>query len=81
MNEKLPPGTRLDLQLNITENAKPILVQGRIVWTKEISGKFAKQTKQRLFAAGIKFIQIKPADEAILRSFISQRIKNTAKQN
>ena len=75
LNEKLLPETILDLQLKIPNNTRPVFVQGKIVWVKEISKKFIKQKEQRLFATGIKFTRIKPNDEAVLHNFINERIK------
>lgn len=80
LNEKLFPGTVLDLQLNIPESSRPIFVQGKIVWVKEIAKRFIKPKGQRIFAAGIQFIQINPEDVATLHSYINQRVKNVQKE-
>ena len=81
LNEKLAPGTILHFELNIPESSKPIFAQGEAVWAKEISEKFIKQKEQRLFATGVKFTQVKPGDEAILRNFINQKMKNGVEQS
>ena len=78
LNEKLFPGTQLSLQLDVPKAQRPILVQGEIVWVKEIPAKFAKEArdrKERFFATGVKFVQVKPEDETKLREFINERIK------
>ncbi len=80
LREKLFPGTVLKMQLNIPQSPQPIFVQGEIVWVKEISHKFTNERKERFFATGIKFIQISPEDEGILRRFISQRIEDKPEQ-
>ena len=76
LREKLFPGTVLKMQLNIPQSKQPIFVQGEIVWVKEISHQFTNERKERFFATGIKFVQINPKDEAILRSFIDQKLKD-----
>jgi len=76
LNEKLLPETTLQLQLNIPKSHRPIFTQGKIAWVREISEKFTRQKKQRVFATGIKFTQINPRDEAALNNFIKGRIKN-----
>lgn len=81
LNEKLLPGTTLQLQLDIPESPKPIFAQGEIVWTKEISEKFTRQKEQRLFATGIKFIQVRADDETVLHNFINQKLRNGAEQS
>jgi len=40
LDEKLVPGTKLQVQLNIPPGPRPIFAQGEIVWIKEISEKF-----------------------------------------
>ncbi len=81
LSEKLLPGTRLSLQLNIPQNPRPIFTDGEIVWIKEILEKPSEQKEQRLFATGIKFIYINPTDEAALDAFIKQKIANVPKQS
>ncbi|MCQ9208168.1 MAG: PilZ domain-containing protein [Omnitrophica bacterium] len=76
LNEKLLPGTRLSLQLNIPKKTKPLFTDGEIVWVKEVTEKSPEQKEQRLFATGIKFIYINPADKTMLHSFINQKVKN-----
>lgn len=80
LNEKLFPGTILKLQLNIPERSRPIISQGEIVWVKETPKKFMSQKEQRIFATGIKFIQMDPKDETDLNRFITQRIKDVKKE-
>jgi len=80
LNEKLFPETTLRLQLNIPENPRPIFTQGKIIWVREMLGKFSGQKDQRDFATGIKFTQLTPKDEAILRGFIQQKIKKVPEQ-
>lgn len=80
LNEKLLPGTDLNLQLDLSQGVKPIFVQGKIVWVKEISERLTRHKEEgRLFTAGIKFTQMTPGDESLLRSFIDRHIKNTVK--
>jgi len=81
LSEKLLPGTRLSLQLNIPQRPRPIFTDGEIVWVKEeVSEEAAPEAKdQRLFATGIRFIYINPADERALHGFINQKIKNAPK--
>lgn len=82
LNEKLLPGTDLSLQLNLPQGAKPIFVQGKIAWVKEIPERLPGQEKEeRFFATGIKFAQMSPRDEGLLRSFIDQHIKSTVRPN
>jgi c-di-GMP-binding flagellar brake protein YcgR len=76
LEEKLFPGTVLKMQLNVPQSPDPIFVQGEIVWVKQISEKFTNEGKERFFATGIKFTQISPEDEKVLRRFISQRLKD-----
>lgn len=80
LNEKLFLGTRLQMQLNIPQSLRPVFVQGEIVWVKEISLRFTKEKRERFFATGIKFTQMKPEDEDALRSFINQRVKDAPEQ-
>lgn len=80
LSEKLLPGTRLSLQLNIPQKPKPIFTDGEIVWIKEIQEEPSKSKEQRLFATGIKFIYINPIDEAALHTFIEQKIANVPNQ-
>ena len=78
LNEKLLPGTDLNLQLDLPQGAKPIFVQGKIVWVKEISERLTgHKREERFFATGIKFTQMAPRDESLLRGFIGQHIKST----
>ena len=80
LNEKLLPGTDLNLQLDLPQGVKPIFVQGKIVWVKEISERLTRQKKEeRFFATGIQFTQMSPRDESLLHSFIDQHIKNAVK--
>lgn len=75
LNEKLFPETTLRLQLNIPQFPRPIFVQGKIVWVKEISQKFIGERKQRLFATGIQFMQVDKKDELLLDGFIKRSIQ------
>ncbi len=75
LNEKLPPGTTLHLKLNVPQNPRPLFTEGKIVWVREVSGRFTRQKEERFFATGIQFIRIKPEDEAVLHSFIQQRAR------
>ena len=78
LNEKLLPGTDLNLQLDLSQGVKPIFVQGKIAWVKEISERLARHKKEeRFFTTGIKFTQMAPRDESLLRSFIDRHIKDT----
>jgi c-di-GMP-binding flagellar brake protein YcgR len=77
LNEKLAPDTALNIELSIPGRPKPIFLQGKTVWAREISAKFNKQHQQRFFATGIKFTQMKPNDEALLREFINQHNQET----
>lgn len=79
--EKLLPETIIKLQINLPQNPKPIFMQGKVVWVKEISKKFIRQQEQRFFATGIKFMRLAPDDENLLNAFINQRIKNASIQN
>ncbi|GAG15733.1 unnamed protein product, partial [marine sediment metagenome] len=81
LNEKLLLDTVLKLQFSISTNPKPIFTLGRIVWIKEASESSTGQKEERLFATGIKFTQISPEDEAALRSFINQKVKNAAEHS
>ena len=77
LNEKLFPGTALQLQLNIPDNPKAILTQGEVVWVREIAEKFINQKRQRAFATGIKFTKLSQNDEAVINNFINKRIRTT----
>jgi len=77
LDEKLFPGTTLELELSLPQRPRPVLVQGKIVWLKEISPKFGRKKEQRFFAAGIQFTRINAQDEAALKDFISRKIKDT----
>ena len=83
LNEKLFPGTNLQLQLDVPQTQRPILVQGEIVWVKEIPAKFSKNAKEkteRYFATGVKFVKVKPEDETKLRDFINERVRTAPEQ-
>lgn len=81
LDEKLFPGAVLNLELSVPKVARPIFIQGKVVWIEEISGKVIGQNEGRTFASGIQFIQIKPEAEAVLNNFINQSIKDGQEQN
>ncbi|MFH1045490.1 MAG: PilZ domain-containing protein [Candidatus Omnitrophota bacterium] len=75
LEEKLLPDTLLELQLNIPGSAHSILTQGKIVWVKEIIGRFIVQKQERYFSTGVKFLEMSQNDQALLNSFIDHHTK------
>ena len=73
LNEKLFPGTVLQLEFTLQGGAGPIQAFGKIVWTKEISGQL-NEKKGRCFATGIQFLEIKAQDKPALERFINEKV-------
>lgn len=71
LEEEVAPSTVVDLELFLWYEEKPIKCKGKIVWVNEIT---PKETKPRLFNAGIKFIEISDSDRAEITKFVNSII-------
>lgn len=78
LGEKLLPDTTLRLQLNIPQSTHPIITEGKIVWVKEILGRFVMQKSERFFSTGIKFVNMNKEDMDTLQNFINHHLRNVA---
>jgi c-di-GMP-binding flagellar brake protein YcgR len=57
MDEKLPKGTILNLELELPDPKKTIKIEGEVVWSDEAEK--AEGSDKRLFHSGIKLLAIK----------------------
>jgi len=55
VNERLPQGAKLSLELNIPQETAPIQAQAQVVWSARLRGR-------RAYEAGCQFTKIDPLD-------------------
>jgi len=68
--ERLPKGTRLDIQIQTPFDSLPIFVKGKVSWIRAL-GEESKKT----FEVGVEFIEIDQKDQRRLREYIDTQIK------
>lgn len=74
INEKLPPKSLLDLEIDLPDSAKPLVVRGEVMWTKEETGDANAQGIRR-FSVGVEFKEILSRDPKRLVKFIEEAQK------
>lgn len=65
VDERLYPGTELELKLHFLEVPQPVVATGRIVWMREIP-QVVDQTPVRWFANGVQLTAVPPEIQGIL---------------
>lgn len=77
IDEKLAKGVILEMEINIPE-LEPIFTRGEVVWVGEIS---LREDDKGPFAAGVRFIDIEPADQKRLLEYLYKDITALRKRN
>ncbi|MDP8230111.1 MAG: PilZ domain-containing protein [Candidatus Gorgyraea atricola] len=67
--EKLKEKSCIDLEIDVPGFSKPAKLIGQVAWTKDLHNQDAQG--RRLFYAGVKFIKINPAVEAMLLTHLN----------
>jgi len=69
VNEPLKPGTRLQIDLTLPGRERPIRFLGEVVWCESYEVIGATQ-RARSIEAGVKFLQINPADQQTIMQHV-----------
>ena len=70
LSEPLRPGTRLQIDIELPDQERPLLFTGEVVWCEQYEI-ISKTQRERSVEAGVKFLQIAPQDQdAIMRYVI-----------
>lgn len=67
VGEKLTRGTRLNLQIDIPGESKPILAKGEVLWVREV---YKGKEDRRSFYTGVKFIELSPYHRRRLQNYL-----------
>ena len=69
MDEVLAPGTRLQMVVKLPDTEQSTQFLGEVVWSEpyEIIG---KTERRRAVEAGIRFVEISPADHAVVMRYV-----------
>ncbi|MBU1147165.1 MAG: PilZ domain-containing protein [Candidatus Omnitrophica bacterium] len=71
--EKLKENSCIGLEVEVPGFSKPAKLIGQVAWTKDLQNQDAQG--RRLFYAGVKFIKINPAAEAMLLTHLNTLIR------
>ncbi|MFC1621398.1 PilZ domain-containing protein [Candidatus Omnitrophota bacterium] len=71
--EKLKEKSYIDLEVVIPGFSKPAKLIGQVAWTKDLQNQDTQG--RRLFYAGVKFIKINPAAEAMLLTHLNTLVR------
>jgi c-di-GMP-binding flagellar brake protein YcgR len=74
VDEKMTPGSTLELELSLPNHKSPLKVKGRVAWQREIPGDI-KKTGIRCFATGIEFIRVARSDRRGITDFINNQLR------
>lgn len=82
LNERLVPGTELEIKLRISGDSAPVYAKGNVVWANKINVTEVGDEP----TAGIKFSQITPFDknrilEYVYREWVDKKFKSKIKTN
>ena len=75
MEEVLPQGTPLALEIDLTSEKNPVTAHGEVVWTREVGKEKPEPGGERIFESGIKFTSLAPDDESRLKKHLSTQHK------
>lgn len=70
LEEILPEGTPLIMEMDIAGDGKPVTAKGEVVWMQEVKSEKTGAGGSRIFEAGIKFTYLAPGDESRLRKYL-----------
>lgn len=71
LEEKLHPGARLELEIQLEDRHKMFVADGQVAWVSEVS---PAHDSTRKFATGIQFINMSPSAEQELMRYIESRL-------
>lgn len=73
VQENLKVGSSIQLELNVPNQALPLKVSGRVMWSKEIPLGPDPQKGVRVFFIGIRFYEMNPQAEANLKKALGSK--------
>lgn len=73
LNERLLKDTPLELEINIPGEGKPIVAEGRVVWSKEV-GCGSGEELGEWFDTGIMFTKIEPLEQCRILKYVYSHI-------
>lgn len=68
--ERLPKGTRLDIQVQVPFDSMPVFAKGKISWVKNLG-----EGHEKTFEIGLEFYEVDPRDKKRLKTYIDNEIK------
>ena len=68
--ERLPKGTKLDIQIQVPFDSMPIFAKGEVVWVRNVG-----EEHEKTFEVGLEFLEVDPRDRKRLKTYIDNEIK------
>jgi len=75
--EKLIPGNILKIDIALAAQKDILTLTGEVVWVKELDAQ-NDTAGRRMFDVGIKFINVKPGQEAALGKYVKDELTNSS---
>ena len=74
LEQPIPPGTRLQVALKLPDREPPVNFTAEVMWceTYEMIG---RTERHRTAEAGVRFIEISPADQEAVMQYVTLRCK------
>ena len=74
LEQSIPPGTQMQVSMKLPDRAQPAVFTAEVVWceTYEMIG---KTNRQQAVEAGLRFIEISPADQEAVMQYVTLRCK------
>lgn len=74
--DKLEPGTKLNLEIVLPDQEKPVMAKGEVVWAEEFS--ILSENVTPVFETGVKFMGIAEKDRSNIGQYIFGQLKKRA---